>query len=402
MPTADNRSISPARRTAFDVLTAVAEGAFASDELLQRGAALPAADAGLATELVMGCLRRQRQLDAWIGQLSGRDPDRLDPPVRIALRLGVYQLWRLDRVPRYAAVSESVTLARYAREGSAAGFVNAVLRKFQPQPPRWSPAVEHNLPDWLWEKWVSEFGPARARRIGEASLQPPETWIRVPPGREPEALALGAEPTHIPGCYLAHGETGPFRQQDIGSQSIVARHLHTVAGMRVLDLAAAPGNKSRQILETEGVRLVAADSSWKRLASMAGLPCPRIQLDGTRPLPFPPIFDRVLLDAPCSGTGTVGRNPEIRWRVTEEDVGRHSVRQRAMLREALAVLRPGGRLVYSTCSLEREENEAVVDAALAATGSVYKLLAMERRIPGEDPGDGFFMAVLGSKKPSGA
>ncbi len=395
---ADLHSISPARVLAFDILS---KGGFASDDLYRLTAPLSSADAGLATELVMGCLRRQRQLDAWIAHASGRDPSRLDEPVRIALRLGIYQIWRLDRVPRYAAVSESVELVRRARKVSAAGFVNAVLRNLSTVEPPWpSPAIEFNLPDWLWEKWLADFGPKRTRRIAAAALEPPATWIRVPPGAEQEAQALGATPTEVPGCWLAgpDRDSGRFRIQDIGSQSIAARFLDVRPGMRVLDLAAAPGNKTAQILETPDVFAIACDSSWKRLSEMKdAVTCPRVLVDASKALPFAPVWDRILVDAPCSGTGTLGRNPEIKWRVSREDLGRQAARQRMMLIRALAVLGPGGRLVYSTCSLENEENEMVVESALAATGNVYKVLEMRRRMPGEDPGDGFFAAMLASR-----
>ncbi|MEZ5351475.1 MAG: transcription antitermination factor NusB [Bryobacteraceae bacterium] len=392
---ADLNPISPARRAAFDILC---RKGFASDELRGLGSTISTADAGLATELVMGCLRRQRQLDAWIAHASGRDPDTLDEPVRVALRMGIYQIWKLDRVPGYAAVSESVSLVRRARIGSAAGFVNAVLRKVRRPEPSWgSAAVEWNLPDWLWAKWTSEMGWKRAQRVAAASLEPPQTWIRVPAGREEEAASLGATPTEVPGCWRAGQGTGGFRIQDIGSQSIVARHLDVRPGMKVLDIAAAPGNKTAQILEVPGVFATACDASWQRLAEMGGIGCARVRMNGRAPLPFAPVWDRVLLDAPCSGTGTIGRNPEIKWRVSEEDIRRHAERQRQMLVCALAVLAPGGKLVYSTCSLENEENEMVVEAALAETGNVYKVLEMRRRTPGEDAGDGFFAAMLASR-----
>ena len=160
------------------------------------------------------------------------------------------------------------------------------------------------------------------------------------------------------------------------------------AGQTFLDLCAAPGNKTAQALEC-GVRAVACDLHLRRLARMKELGCDFVVLDGTRPLPFAARFDRILVDAPCSGTGTLARNPEIKWRLRPADVADLHASQTALLRNALKLLAPGGRLVYSTCSLEREENEEVVEAV--APGA-----RLWRRLPGVHPGDGFFAAVLTS------
>jgi 16S rRNA (cytosine967-C5)-methyltransferase len=177
--------------------------------------------------------------------------------------------------------------------------------------------------------------------------------------------------------------------QDIGSQSIVPL-LELQAGLRFLDICAAPGNKTAQALE-EGVRTVACDVHFHRLVQMKNLNVPLAVLDGTRPLPFGARFDRILVDAPCSGTGTLGRNPEIKWRLKPEDLADLHGRQVALVRNALEMLAPGGRLVYSTCSLEAEENEEVI--AAAAPERVKRTMA---RIPGRDEGDGFFAAVIES------
>jgi 16S rRNA (cytosine967-C5)-methyltransferase len=400
------RSVSAARRLAFSVLSRVEAGAHASDLLHREAAGLQPSDAGLATEIVMGCLRRQRQVDWLIERQAGRDPAALDVAVRIALRMGVYQIVFLDRIPRYAAVNESVECARGAGKGAAAGLVNAVLRRVPERPGPWpSPAVELNLPGWMWQKWSRQFGARRARAIAQSLLEPPETYIRVRAGREEEAVALGAEPTYLDGCYRLTGrDPGPFRIQDIGSQSIVPL-VELAAGHRFLDIASAPGNKTAQALETIGIQAVACDVDRVRLASLreeggARPGCqPCLVLTDGRALPFGAVFDRVLLDAPCSGTGTLRRNPEIKWRVSLPDMASQARRQKRMLSEALDCLRPGGRLVYSTCSLEPEENEEVVQEVLRRAGESVRLVKTVRRIPGEDPGDGFFAAVLGSEKP---
>ncbi|MCU1260919.1 MAG: NusB/RsmB/TIM44, partial [Bryobacterales bacterium] len=158
---------------------------------------------------------------------------------------------------------------------------------------------------------------------------------------------------------------------------------------RFLDLCAAPGNKTAQALETP-LRAIAGDISHKRLKPLAALDIPLVLFDAAHPLPFTPVFDRILVDAPCSGTGTLAHNPEIKWRLRPEDIPRHAARQTRILNNALALLAPGGRLVYSTCSVESEENEDIIAAA-----APHRLIAQSRRMPGREPGDGFFAAVLG-------
>jgi 16S rRNA (cytosine967-C5)-methyltransferase len=337
------------------------------------------------------------QLDHLVRHFSGRDPARLDAEVRLALHLGIYQLRYLDRIPAHAAVDESVELVRRARKRSAMGLANAVLRKVSRSPVEWPDrATELCVPAWLLERWDRQFGVEQAERIGRAALTQPESYIRVPvPARPPE----DAEPTEVPGCFCV-GPSGPgrFRQQDIGSQAVAAL-LDLRSGDRFLDVCAAPGGKTAQAME-KPVSAVACDRSMSRLREMEGIECPRCVADAAGPLPFRPIFDRILVDAPCSGTGTIARNPEIRWRVRPEDLPRHQERQKRILANAMAVLKPGGRLVYSTCSLEVEENEEVTAAVLAAAGGParanWRIEHEIKRIPGRDSGDGFYAAVITS------
>lgn len=350
--------ISPSRTVAFDVLRRVHEGAFAADLLLAKSKDLDSRDAGLASEIVFGCLRYQLQLDCLIGRLSSSA--NLDIEVRIALRMGIYQLRYLERIPAHAAVAESVELVKRARKRSAAGLVNAVLRKVDREPVAWPDrATELSCPQWLLERWDRQFGADVTDRIARAFLEPPETYV---------------------------ASTG--RLQDVGSQSIVPL-LDLAPGLTFLDLCAAPGNKTAQALEY-GVQAIACDLHWHRLRNVPAENCRRVVLDATRPLPFEgeTRFDRILVDAPCSGTGTLGRNPEIKWRVNPSDLTELHELQVRILSNAMAHLKPGGRIVYSTCSLEREENEDVI----GAVGGDWKTM---RRTPGIDPGDGFFAAVLG-------
>jgi 16S rRNA (cytosine967-C5)-methyltransferase len=356
--------MSPARVVAFRVLQRVEEGGFASDLLRGLSVGLATRDAGLASEIVFGCLRFQAQLDFLIEHFSGRPAAGLDAEVRIALRMGVYQLRHLDRVPAHAAASESVDLVKKAGKRSAAGFVNAVLRKSGGEPIPWPDrAVALSQPQWLLDRWDVQFGPETAGKIAEAFLLAPEKYVRV----------IMGEP----------------RVQDIGSQSIVPL-LDLRPGLSFLDVCAAPGNKTAQALES-GVRAVACDVSLRRLAGLKPLGCPLVVLDGAVPLPFSRPFDRILLDAPCSGTGTLGRNPEIKWRLRPENLAVFHRKQVQLLANALKLLAPGGRLVYATCSLEREENEAVVEEVLGVVPP-----ACMRRVPGVDAGDGFFAAMIGS------
>lgn len=351
--------ISPARVIAFDVLQRVDVGGYASDLLLASSSGVDSRDAGLASEIVFGCLRYRLQIDFVIDRLTGSRA--LDLEVRLALRTGVYQLRYLDRIPPHAAVGESVELTRRAGKKGAAGLVNAVLRKVNREPVKWPDrATELSCPEWLLARWEQQFGPEAMRAIAMAALRPPQTSV---------------------------ASTG--RRQDIGSQSIVPL-LQLEAGQSLLDLCAAPGNKTAQAL-AYGVEAVACDLHWRRLRQLADLDCRRVVLDGTAPLPFSQSFDRILVDAPCSGTGTLGRNPEIKWRLQPGDLVDLQIRQKALLRNAMDHLKQGGILVYSTCSLEHEENEDVIASVSTPPGTSWR---SNRRIPGLDPGDGFFSAVL--------
>ena len=350
-------SLSPARAAAFDILRKVELGGYAGDLLLSATAAFDTRDAGLASQIVFGCLRYQAQLDFLAAHFAGRER-KLDREVRIALRMGIFQIRYLERIPRHAAVAESVALVKRARKTSAAGFVNAVLRKVTRDPVEWpSREVALSCPAWLLDRWSNRWGSEAAEGIARAALVEPEKYSRG------------------------------GRTQDIGAQSIVPL-LGLAPGHVFLDLCAAPGNKTAQALES-GVRAIACDLHYHRIAQLRPLACDLLVIDGTQPLPFARPFDRILVDAPCSGTGTLARNPEIKWRLSPADLDDLALRQRRLLANARAALAHGGVLVYSTCSLEFEENQAVV-ADVPAELVVQNV----ERIPGRDPGDGFFAAVI--------
>jgi len=410
-------AISAARKIAFDVLRRVAaENAYAADLLytqLARGT--KKADAALAKELTLGVLRRQRLLDLLLEGYLDRQVEELDIEVLLALRLGMYQLRYLDRVPQHAAIDESVELVKRARKSSAAGMVNAVLRRGAAQA-RVSGAdldrlvterlvgareaerlgIVHSHPTWLVERWLRSFGEERTTALLEANNRPAPLTCAVLEEETSEEIARslrksGLEVTpgrwlrgalHISGGDAASSEAyraGKINFQDEASQ-MVAHLVDAGASESVLDLCAAPGGKTILLARAAGAggQVVAADLHEHRLRAVREqLTRTRtanvrlVALDATRPLPFSEPFNRVLVDAPCSGTGTLSRNPEIRWRLKPEDLEIAHRCQTAMLKNALAsAARSGGgatRVVYSTCSLEPEENEGVVAEALAET-----------------------------------
>jgi 16S rRNA (cytosine967-C5)-methyltransferase len=384
-------NVSPGRRAAYTVLQLVSGEGYATDLLLEHAAGLSSRDAGLASQIVFGCLRYQAQLDFLIQKYSGRKLEAVESAVVLLLRMGIFQLRYLDRIPSHAAVHETVELAKKHRRATA-GFVNAVLRKVNRNPAQWPDrATELSCPGWLLERWSAKFGAKQAMAIALAALQEPEHYVRIGQGEPPEGVDLVA--TEVPGCFrVADGDTKGLRFQDIGSQAIVPL-LDLRPGQTYLDLCSAPGNKTAQALEVP-LHAIACDVSFRRLREVAPL-CPRLVLDATQPLPFLKKFERVFIDAPCSGTGTLSRNPEIKWRVEQDDFVRLQDRQIRIVKRALARLAPGGRLVYATCSLEGEENEDVVRRAIQDNAKC-KITKEVWRLPGREPGDGFYAAVITS------
>jgi 16S rRNA (cytosine967-C5)-methyltransferase len=390
-------TLSPARKAAFAILSAVERGKSHSDDLL-RGksvAALSAADRNLATALVLGVLRWQVQLDHQIQKLLARPGARLDAEVRIALRIGAFQLLHLDRIPPRAAIDESVELAKQAGHRFASGMVNAVLRKLAltslAQLPANTPAelaLAAAHPAWLVERWACFYGFEAASAICRHGQSQPELTARVVNFALEEELAQAGivfEPGElltaarnvlsgdIPGT-VAYRD-GRVWLQDEGSQ-LVAEIAGRAEGSAILDCCAAPGGKTLILADRNPAgHVVACESSPQRLDQMRKRLAPlgdRIEcrLADATALPDENAFDLVLADVPCSGTGTLGRNPEIRHRLRVEDLERQAERQRSILSSALRSLRPGGRVVYSTCSLEPEENEQVIAAVLTQSSNM--------------------------------
>jgi 16S rRNA (cytosine967-C5)-methyltransferase len=454
---------SLARSAAFEILLRVEGEESYAAELLHSAplAKLSSRDHGLATELVMGVLRWQSLLDQRLAATSSQKIERLDSEVLAALRLGAYQLQFLSRVPARAAIFESVELVKAARKRSAAPFVNAVLRKITgtivgtsaddvfaeigKSPDSITLARNAAHPPWLVARWVEHYGLQAARQICAQDQTVPGTSIYIhndlSNGDETEAELAEAGVQLAPGRLLAAARrvltgdvtgTRAFQEGRVNIQDEASQLVALLAGRgemsvdrRILDCCAAPGNKTALIARRNPrAKVLATELHPHRarlLQSLSRLPNVHVVAADARRLPFSPsmTFDRILADVPCSGTGTLGRNPEIKWRLKKEDLRDLQSRQVAILKSALAQIAMGGRLVYSTCSLEREENEAVVEAALERAeefkvvdckGELEQLRQSGemcwqdvaslldgpylRTIPGVHPCDGFFAAMI--------
>lgn len=405
--------VSPARRAAFEILLLVGQGKGHSDELLHsaRTHSLSPEDRNLATALVMGVLRWQIALDARIRPLLQRPEQRLAEPIALALRLGVFQLHHMDRIPPHAALSESVELCKLANQPHAAGMVNAILRRLSQAKVPGKPLYESTAafaerlghPLWLAERWVKQYGRASAVAICEAGQQ------------EPADSPMFAE------------DTAELPQIDNGSRLVaeIAAAAHP-APERLWDTCAAPGGKTLILAHRlPASEIAATDVSPRRLEQMQArlnrfgyATNVRCEVADATTHKEERGFDLILCDVPCSGTGTLARNPEIRHRLVPEELARQARRQRDLLRAALTRLALGGRLVYSTCSLEPEENEQIVAGLSARMVPVDAILlallergtlqpeagrhlletavrgGMLRTLPGVHGCDGFFAAVF--------
>jgi 16S rRNA (cytosine967-C5)-methyltransferase len=464
--------VSPARAAAFEVLLRVEREDSYATELLHSAslAKLSSRDHGLATELVMGVLRWQSLLDQGLAAASSQKIERLDGEVRAALRLAVYQLQFLSRVPARAAIFESVELVKAARKRSAASFVNAVLRKIakdstedifakiDKSPDAITLAQNAAHPQWLVARWTKHYGLQGAQQICAHDQTVPGTTIHIHRDRSDDARSNDAQSRDDQSCYdqsrydqfeaelaetgvqLAPGRllsmarrvlagdvigTRAYRDGRISIQDEASQLVGLLAsgGELILDCCAAPGSKTALLARRNPRAKVFATELHphraRLLQSLVHSPNVHVIAADARHLPFAFAFDCILADVPCTGTGTLARNPEIKWRLKPEDLQDLQSRQVAILKSALAQLAIGGRLVYSTCSMEREENEAVVEAALDGTAEfkvadcrgeleqlqqsgemswkdIASLLAGPylRTIPGVHPCDGFFAALI--------
>jgi 16S rRNA (cytosine967-C5)-methyltransferase len=431
------------RLLAWNALQAVAAGAYADaalERLLARGS-LSGPDRALATELVYGAIRQRRLLDAWIDALGRVCAERQPPRLRWLLHVGLYQLLFCARIPASAAVSTTVELARAGGLARLAPVVNGLLRTLLrrrgeapaapwsglelPADPAASLALRHSLPDWLASDLLAWLPVERAEAFAQACNTPPPLDLRCRRGRlERDALlaafaaaGVAAEPlSEGPDALTLRERPGDLRAlpgyaegwwcvQDRNAQRIVSL-LDPRPGLRVLDLCAAPGGKTTQIAEAlagEG-ELWAVDRSEARLKRVA-LNAERLGLtgigllaaDGSDLLARRPdwrgAFDRILVDAPCSGLGTLARHADARWRLEPEAIAALVLLQRQLLEAVLPLLAPGGRLVYATCTVHPRENQEQI-ASLLAAHTELALLEQRQWWPQPQGGDGFYVAVI--------
>lgn len=425
------------REIALRVLRRRAAGTEFAENLLEAElsrAPLATKDRALCQELVYGVVRRQSTLDWLIARKTGGRPQK--EALQILLRLGLYQLFYLDRIPDHAAVNETVEIAKQSGFGPQAGFLNAVLRGYLREREATErllaalrteqPHLAGSHPEWLWQRWRDRWGAADAQRLMDWNNSAPRTFARVntleiEPARLltqwreqenveydfvrrdwfPENLVFELK-SHPPVAKMPSFRAGGFYLQD-PSTLLAVNELDPQPGDAVFDLCAAPGGKTTfiaQQMRNEG-RLVAGDISPERL-DLLRQNCARlgVRCVDARLLPAPalwasdqPRFDRVLLDAPCSNTGVMRRRVDLRWRLRPEELARLRGAQLDLLRQAAALLKPGGVLVYSTCSLEPEENSGVV-AEFLAGHSGFKLDRERELLPFKDEVDGAYTARL--------
>lgn len=419
--------ISPSRTSAFDVLFRIeTERAYSSVLLPAYGENLSARDRALCYQIVLGVLRRQISLDRVIDEYARGK--KLDIEVMVALRMGLFQLSELTRVPAHSAISESVELTARARKASAKGFVNALLRRFTREGESFD-LTGHSHPDWLIDRWTRQFGRERALSIADANNAIPKTCFRIVSDGELalSAVAVASPSELVQNAWIAErvtpeitaaAEAGEIYIQDEGSQLVAAAVTIPLNG-NFLDVCAAPGGKTTMIAKRFGIDagiLAAGDIHAKRMAHLsetcdAQVPgrVAIVQYDAAEGLPFADqAFDTVFVDAPCSGTGTIRHNPEIRYFIRESDIAELSYKQLTILENASKLVKRGGSLTYSTCSLERDENEEVIERFLAAATDFDRVMPAVREAfvteagsartwPDRDEMDGFFIAELRRK-----
>ncbi len=412
---------------AFDALfTIETECAFTSDVLPKYESGLSVIDSALCHEIVLGVLRRQIYLDKLTDTFTKNKT--LDSAVRISSRMGLYQILYLDKVPDHAAINESVMLVQRARKTSAKGFVNAILRratretveiKFNDDVDRIS--VETSHPRWLIERWTNEFGIDEAETIAKANNDVPTSAFRLIKNADP---AKWTKSEHVAGAFLTDRINPDLRELEAAGEIYFQDEASQMAALAVsvptngafLDVCASPGGKTGLIsarYSTELKLTVAGDISSRRVDFLR-TNCHRqgvenvniVQYNAESPLPFADLtFDTVFVDAPCSGTGTIRHNPEIRYFLEPTDIESFAEKQLRILNQASKMVKAGGSLIYSTCSLEANENESVIERFLAGNQNFTIVIpnVSERFVTGDgfartwphrDQMDGFFIASL--------
>jgi 16S rRNA (cytosine967-C5)-methyltransferase len=415
-------SVSPARRAAYDtVLRVFEEDAYADRAFRVAAEELEARDRALAQRLSYGTIQRVRSLDHGIEELGKRPVGKLDAPVRAALRLGAYQL-AFSEVAAHAAVNESVELVRAAGLERAVKFTNAVLRRLVlglrelveslPEGTPGEAALRHSYPDWVGDVWWRDLGAEEALALMRAENEAPETVVRLnglrrgPVAGEPDPEIPGAlRVDRVDECDLAVGFVWP---QSRGSQ-LAGLAVGAQEGERILDLCAAPGGKTTQLAEA-AAEVVAVEKHEGRARELEGN-CTRLGAKNVRVVHADALeltddlgeFDRVLVDAPCSGLGVLASRPDLRWRAEPLPE-----LQRGLLRAAAERVRPGGTVTYSVCTINADENDAVVDASglePEPLGKEWPSFAHPRRpeflltLPHRHGTSGFFIARLRRSAP---
>jgi len=419
--------VSPARACALSVIRRVFEqGAYADRAFAGEAAGLEPRDRALAMALAYGTVQRRATLDHVAAQLTDRPLNRLDPPVLAALRLGVFELLYLGGTAEHAAVNENVELVKRARP-HAAGLVNAVLRRATREGPEIlerldddtpeAAAVFASVPGWLASQWWEELGPDEARALLRVVNEPAESALRVNPLVTTVAEVVAGLPVPsrpAPGLPEGLVLEGPFDVQSselwhagaVQPQSrasmLVSRMLGPRPGERVLDLCAAPGGKTTHLaaLMEDAGEVVAVErhpgraSALERTVARMRTACVRVEVgDAAVPRADGP-FDRILVDPPCSGLGTLRSRPDLRWRARPEAIGELAALQAQILATGAQALTPGGTLVYSVCTISRAESEDVIAGFLREHGD-FALDEHVQLLPHRDRTDGFFIARLG-------
>jgi 16S rRNA (cytosine967-C5)-methyltransferase len=412
------KEISPARITAYSILLRMDSGDSNSAELLaENQKQLEGPDRGLCHQVVLGTIRRQVLLDRLIESMTRGK--RLDPEVRTILMMSIFQLRFLDRVPDYAVVNDAVNLAHRAGKASAKGLINAVLRgylrkevklEFADEIDRLS--VETSHPRWILEKWIADFGRKNAEEIARANCIEPSMEYRLTPKGVTAGISIDGNDTVDAEKLIDLADQGLIYIQDRGSQ-LVAETIELQRGERLVDVCAAPGGKASLIaMNNPDAFVFAGDVSLRRAQTMRSIflrqdnRIPVFVSDAEKMLPFQnETFDVVFVDAPCTGTGTIRRNPEIVTRISPTEIGQSALRQSRILDAASLMVKSGGRLIYSTCSLEKEENEEVCESFLSRCQGFGKISLIERlgtvskdgflrTFPNLHGTDGFFVAAF--------
>jgi 16S rRNA (cytosine967-C5)-methyltransferase len=424
--------IAPARRAAMDALRQIDDGELDLGEAVAR-ARQPLRDErdrGLLLELVAGTLRMQRAIDYQLARRVNRPLDKLDQAVLRVLRLSAFQLIYLSRLPASAIINDAVELTRRAGKTSAAGLANAVLRALSRDRANltWPDdlSIVHSHPRWLVDRWLARYGEAATRDWLEFNNRPAALCLAInrtlttreavadelaQAGVKTEATSLAPHGLHVREGHplgLDAFTAGRFIVQDEASQ-LIAEFAAAQPGQQLLDLCASPGGKTVALSAAAGAQgaIVACDVRPHRVrllrrtlsrCRIANATIVHVAEDGA--LPFrDAAFDVILIDAPCSGLGTVRRDPDIRWRRTPDDLTRFAAAQRRLLSRAATLVRPGGRLIYSTCSSEPEENHDVVQHFLGER-SDYSLDRVHETLPFRDGLEAFYAANLRREPPS--